>query len=328
MSWHWRIQKRYQASDGRPLVNFLIGLLALCLSAPTVVLAQSTSGDGQNPVNLAVQVYLPLVTNVTPTDGVDQQAVDLDANLVDSHSHDDIYWAAQARARNEPVFVAPEMAAAAPPDWYRIGAWSPVTPWPFAFASAANLPDGRILAWGGNNRLDFNGGTSTYAAIWDPISGHFQSVNHPTHSMFCGVPTLLEDGRVLVNGGDGTRKRASTFDPRSEQWQRVEDMKIARWYPGTVALPNGQVFTALGEPGSPYPELWMAGKGWSLLSGASLQTPILDLPGYQKNWLPYLHLAPSGQIFHSGPTQQMNWIDPTGNGAVAPAGLTNAWFPK
>ena len=88
MSWHWRIQKRYQASDGRPLVNFLIGLLALCLSAPTVVLAQSTSGDGQNPVNLAVQVYLPLVTNVTPTDGVDQQAVDLDANLVDSDIFD------------------------------------------------------------------------------------------------------------------------------------------------------------------------------------------------------------------------------------------------
>ncbi len=31
------------------------------------------------------------------------------------------------------------------------GEWSPLTIWPFAFASAANLPDGRILAWGGNN---------------------------------------------------------------------------------------------------------------------------------------------------------------------------------
>ena len=31
------------------------------------------------------------------------------------------------------------------------GQWGPLTTWPFVFASAANLPDGRILTWGGNN---------------------------------------------------------------------------------------------------------------------------------------------------------------------------------
>ena len=166
------MQKRDKASDGRSLVNFLLGLLLLGFSAPTILFAQSAGTDEQSPVAPAIQVYLPLVANTTPTDGVDP-------NASDPNSHDDIYLAALARERNEPVFVAPEMAAAAPPDWHRIGAWSPVMPWPFAFASAANLPDGRILAWGGNNRLDFTGGTSTYAAIWDPATGHFQSVDHP-----------------------------------------------------------------------------------------------------------------------------------------------------
>jgi YVTN family beta-propeller protein len=260
------------------------------------------------------------------------------STLVPAHSHNgpvdedhikhDAEMAAKAKAFG--AFVLPPVlkVAQTPQELALYGQWSAVRTWPFAFASAASLPDGRILAWGGNNPLSFTGGTSTYAAIWNPANNTITSINHNDHSMFCGIPTMLEDGRVFVNGGDGTRERVSVFDWRTNTWSRVQNMNRERWYPGSVALPNGKVFTALGEPGDVYPEIWTPSTGWALLNGANLQAPILNFPGYQNNWLPYFHLAPNGNIFHSGPTQQMNWINPTGSGSVSSAGLFNSWYPK
>ncbi|MBL8206393.1 MAG: NPCBM/NEW2 domain-containing protein [Blastocatellia bacterium] len=233
-----------------------------------------------------------------------------------------------ARAKSYPAFVPPTNTYQLEAGENLSGKWDAKVTWPFVIASAANLPDGRILAWGGNNPTSFSGGSNTYAAIWDPKTNQISSANHSTHSMFCGIPTMLEDGRVFVNGGDGTRERVSAFDFRTNQWTRLENMNRGRWYPGSVALPNGKVFTALGEPGDIYPEIWTPGQGWSLLTGANLQAPILNFPGYQKNWLPYLYLAPSGLIFHNGPTQQMNWINFSGNGSVSNAGIINTWYPK
>jgi large repetitive protein len=215
------------------------------------------------------------------------------------------------------------------------GQWGAVTNWPFAFASAANLPDGRILAWGGNHTTYFDGGAFTYAAVWNPANLQMVNVNHPSHSMFCGTPVMLEDGRVFVAGGDKADafsvKNTSTFNYQTQAWTKIQDMAVGRWYNGAVALPSGQVFSALGEPGSAYPEIWTpgtgAGSGWSYLNGASLQTAVLNYPTQTeaKNWLPHLHLAPNGKVFHSGHTPQMNYIDPTGNGSVTPVGLTNDW---
>ncbi len=243
------------------------------------------------------------------------------------HEIDDYTLAEAARQRNEAPFVAPVEAAATGP-LNVVGRWDAPVTWPFAFASAASLPDGRIIAWGGNNPTSFSGGTTTYGAIWDPAIGQLQSMNRDDHSMFCAIPTMLEDGRVFVNGGDGTRERTSIFDYRTNSWSRSDDMNTGRWYPGSVALPSGQVFTAIGDPGGPYPEIWTPNQGWTLLTGANLQAPILNYSGYQNNWLPYLHLAPNGRIFHSGPTPQMNWLDPSGSGSVTNAGIVNSWYPK
>ena len=264
-----------------------------------------------------------------------------------AHDHGDYAAAEAARQRNEPAFVAPQsqpldsrqlsddssttsapqtLAASGPLD--QIGQWGPIVNWGFAFQGAANLPDGRIIAWGGNNRFSFSGGNSAFAAIWDPTTGQFTNKNHNDHPLFCSIPTMLEDGRVFVNGGDSNTNKVSTFDYRTNQWKRVENMTTGRWYPGSVALPNGKVFTMLGRPGGIYPEVWTEGQGWSLRTGANLNNGVLNFSGYQSTWLPYLHLKPDGEIFHSGPTQQMNTIDPNGNGQIISTGLTNSWYPK
>ena len=247
----------------------------------------------------------------------------------DTHDQDDYAKAEEARKRNEPPFVAPTQitAQAAQASLNVTGRWEAPVTWPFVFATAANLPDGRMIAWGANDANVFSGGTSTYAGVWDPTTGQITSYNHNAHSMFCAIPTMLEDGRVFVNGGDGTRERTSTFDYRANAWTRLQDMHVGRWYNGAVQLPGGRVFTAVGDPGSPYPELWTQEKGWDYLLGASLQTAVLDYPSLTepKNWLPHLNLAPNGQIFHSGHTPQMNYIDVTGNGTVTPVSIRNDW---
>jgi hypothetical protein len=213
------------------------------------------------------------------------------------------------------------------------GEWSQLTIWPFAFASAANLPDGRILAWGGNNPFFFAGSPIiyTYAAIWDPVTNTLTEADHPTHSMFCGIPVMLEDGRVFVNGGirrdPVSTFLTSTFDYRTNNWTQIESMAAGRWYPNTVALPNGQVFTAAGTPGSDYAEIWTEGLGWEYLSGVNILSAILNFPTWTEpsSWLPHLHLAPNGKIFHSGHTPEMHFIDPSDSGSIKTVDISNDW---
>jgi large repetitive protein len=245
------------------------------------------------------------------------------------HASVDAALAAKARAQGS-QFEQPQslVYAVAPEQLSQLGMWGPVVQWPFAFATAASLPDGRILALGGNHQYYFDGGGNTFAAVWNPATGGFTPVDHNDHSMFCGIPNLLEDGRVFVTGGDGTRERVSSFDFRNNQWTRHEDMNEYRWYPGSVFLPSGKVFTMLGDPGGIYPEIWTEGQGWKLLTGANLNTPIINFPGYQNTWLPYIYLAPDGRLFHIGPTQRMNWLTYENNGSVASAGINNTWYPK
>ena len=312
-----------RAHDGHP------GTPELALeptTEPTPDLVVSASPGGENqvymPVIIVMGEYIEPELTETPTP---------DAPAQNAHEVDDYTLAEEARKRNDPPFQAEPKdikAAEAPGDLITLGEWAAPVTWPFVYATAAYLPDGRIVGWGGNNPTSFNGGTSTYAAIWDPATGQFTSKNKSDHSMFCAIPTMLEDGRVLVAGGDGTRERTSIFDFKTSDWTRVENMSTGRWYGGSALLPSGKVFMAAGDPGGRYPEVWTSGSGWSLLTGADIQGPILSQTAYQHTWLPYFHVAPDGRIFHSGPTTVTNWINPTGNGSITPAGINNTWYPK
>jgi YVTN family beta-propeller protein len=302
-------------------------------------LVVADAGDG-NRFDIADWADAKLIRSLTASNATPAStSTSLDSLIIPMHAHgagENLDGHAKfdaemaVKMRGKAAFVAPKSLglAVAPQQLSQLGTWGPVRTWPFAFASAANLPDGRILAWGGNNQYYFNGGTMTYAAYWNPTNDQITSINNNNHSSFCGIPTMMADGKVFLNGGDGTRKRVSIYDYLTNQWIRSDDMNIERWYPGSVMMPNGQVYTALGEPGSVYPEIWTQGSGWTLLTGANLQGPILNFAGYQNNWLPYVHLAPDGRIFHSGPTQRMNWLTTTGNGGVTNANLTNTWYPK
>ena len=119
----------------------------------------------------------------------------------------------------------------------------------------------------------------TYAATWNPATGQFLEFNNSSHDMFCAGIAMLPDGRVIVNGGRNTVVLASIFDYRNNTWTRLQNMNDPRWYNTTVALPDGNVFTASGSGGSGTTERWNSGTGWSRLTGVNWNNVIAE-PGY------------------------------------------------
>ncbi|MEZ4699345.1 MAG: putative Ig domain-containing protein [Rhodothermales bacterium] len=247
------------------------------------------------------------------------------------HAESDGYWAERAQAY--PAFeVDPgALRVAAANELSALGEWGPVLEWPHIPVSVANLPDGRILTWASNQVDAFPVGPEyTFAAAWDPKTGAFQLVPHTSHDMFCAHQVMLEDGRVFVNGGRNTVATTSYFDFETNTWTTVQPMNNGRWYPTTVALASGEVMTAVGSGGGANPEVWNEAGGWRKLTGVDLNGPILNYTGhYEQNWWPLLHVAPDGDVFHSGPTPEMHYINAAGTGSIRPAGVTlDAWYPK
>ncbi|MFK7804158.1 MAG: putative Ig domain-containing protein [Anaerolineae bacterium] len=308
-------------------LDFSLGALLMVIAISAIIMSGSKAfaQDALPSEKTPEKTFLPLIHQQSDNNGGKTEA---STPAEGDHSEDDYVLAERARKRNEPRFEVSEDQTRATGPLNQVGEWGPVRTWPFAFASAANLPDGRIAVWGANNLRSFNGGNFTYSSIWDPETDQLLSRNHNDHSMFCAIPTILEDGRVFANGGDGNSPKTSIFDYRTNQWNRTDNQNTGRWYPGSLVLPGDKVFTMLGRPGGPYPEVWEEGAGWSLLTGANLNNGVLNFSGYQSTWLPYLHLMPDGNVFHSGPTAQMNIINPAGNGSISSAGLSNTWYPK
>ncbi len=210
----------------------------------------------------------------------------------------------------------------------QIGQWSNVIPWPHGAILAASLPNGKIITWAGGGRVQ------TAYAIWNPTTNeHEINSAHQGHDMFCAHLVTLEDGRVLVNGGNDITlgiANTSIFDYRNNQWSDSDRMQRARWYPTSVAMPNGDVFTMAGNGGGSYPEMWTDGEGWQLKGGINIDEPILNYDQhYDRAWWPLLTLAPNGKIFHAGPTPEMHWVDTEGAGSMVKSNNSvTGYYPK
>ena len=231
-------------------------------------------------------------------------------------------------------------AAAGPEDPWEGGQWGPVISFDLIPVSAANLPDGRIVFFSGSERLTWPTTEQTYSAIFDPQSESVVDVFHPGHNMFCAHLAMLADGRVFVNGGRNQQNSpwTSLFDYRTDTWTQIENMASGgRWYPTTVALPNGDVFTAIGTAtNQTNPDVWNESTGWEIKNGINFQdmvtSPYSGSHG-EAAWWPLLHVAPNGKIFHSGPTPRWHYIDPeggvSGNGDYEQTGgLFSDWYSK
>jgi hypothetical protein len=219
------------------------------------------------------------------------------------------------------------------------GQWSDVIPWPHIAVSAANLPDGRVLTWSGSDRTVWPTAEKTYSATFNPQTNRFVELLQQGHNMFCSHLAMTDEGKVLVNGGrNGSNSPwTSLFDFRNNQWTAAQNMATGgRWYPTTLALPSGEVMTAMGSASNVNnPEKWSAAQGWQVLNGiefSKMRKTHQGLAGPNR-WWPTLSVAPSGEVFHFWSPQENFLLNTQSTGSyrkanarVDNAGTDNAPF--
>ena len=216
------------------------------------------------------------------------------------------------------------MAIAAP----AASVWSPLIGLSLVPASAANLPNGKVLLWAANDRFGFGGSGQTYTSNFDPLTQTATEalVTQTGHDMFCSGTSNLPDGTLLINGGEDSAK-TSLFNPATGAWTPGAAMNIARGYQGNTVLQDGSVLTLGGSwsggQGNKNGEVWTAAAGWRRLSG--VLSGVVEAPDpagvYRGDNHLWLFAAPNGQVLHAGPSANMNWISTQGNGATTSAGL-------
>jgi hypothetical protein len=117
-----------------------------------------------------------------------------------------------------------------------------------AATHAALLPTNKIFIFGGSS-LDpdqFPHPTLPRAEILDMNTSPWQTYplncDSVNGDLWCGRHTFLPDGKLLLFVGTnyfpkspdpfyGGLKEAYLFDPFTEAWERLPDLKVGRWYP-------------------------------------------------------------------------------------------------
>jgi galactose oxidase len=210
------------------------------------------------------------------------------------------------------------------------GKWSAAIPLSLVPVAAANLPNDKLLLWSSDSRLDFDIDVSghTYTSIFDPVtkSASERRVFQTGHNMFCPGTANLANGHILVNGGiDSTL--TSIYNPEEDTWSVGQRMNIGRGYQGDTVLTNGEVFTLGGSwsggEGGKDGEVWDVTSGWRRTPGI-IASAILtnDARGiYHSDNHPWLFTVGQNQVFHAGPSKQMNWFNTNGDGSILFAGF-------
>ncbi|HEX9762157.1 MAG TPA: kelch repeat-containing protein, partial [Acidimicrobiia bacterium] len=114
---------------------------------------------------------------------------------------------------------------------------------------AVLLDDGRVLVVGLSLSDNAVGIGPSNAALYDPASGSFQSIDWPEGKGSAAVG--LADGRVLVVGGQTRRDRitAALFDPRLDRFTATGLPNVSWGFPVTATLlDDGRVLVVGAEP--------------------------------------------------------------------------------
>jgi hypothetical protein len=210
-----------------------------------------------------------------------------------------------------------EMAAAAVDDPALIGSWASEAP----FTGDQNMnhvvcsPTGKCLfVVGKGNKF------SSY--VYNPTTKTKVLVKTP-EDLWCGGHVLLPDGRALVVGGNlgsnpwrGTRT-VYAFNFVTEQYDKLPDMAVGRWYPSVITMSDGRQLIAAGYD--------VTGASTSVVevfdpttNVTSRLTPTRKLPLYPR----IFQTSRPGEIFYAGPAGPGFWNPVTGafKAVAKPAG--------
>ena len=184
----------------------------------------------------------------------------------------------------------------------------------------ALMHTGKVLVVSGSGNVATE--RNYQGAVWDPQTDTL--VTQPLlWDMFCNGMVVLPDGRPFVVGGNlqydpfHGHLKTSAFDPVTETFTDLQNMKHGRWYPTPTVLGDGSVmtFSGLSETGSTNSavEIYTPGSGWSAEYPAGWIPPLY----------PRMHLLPNGKVFYSGSGTGSRLFDPTAKTWSAVIATTN-----
>ncbi|KAF5024815.1 hypothetical protein F66182_3054 [Fusarium sp. NRRL 66182] len=152
-----------------------------------------------------------------------------------------------------------------------------------------------------------------------------REVANTHHDMFCPGMSQLGDGRILIQGGSDA-EAVSLYNPKTDEFTRGPDMKMARGYQTSTILSDGRVFTI----GGAYSGLRQGKNGevydpkankWTMLPGADVK-PMLtkDHEGiWREDNHAWLFGWMDGSVFQAGPSMDQHWYSTKRRGSVAKA---------
>ena len=201
------------------------------------------------------------------------------------------------------------------------GKWEPPFEWPNVAVHLHMLPTGNVLFYSRRELGENLDPRDCVPRVWNPTTGLFTRTPSPGFNLFCSGHTFLADGRLFVMGGHITdnhgEPRATIYDATDNTWTEIDRMPrdpnipgkgAGRWYPTAVTLPNGDVLVSSGsnENGirNVHQLVWSVTSGWRTIVSHN------DIPLY-----PRMHVAPTGQVFLSGPLKLTQMLDTNGGGS-------------
>jgi Galactose oxidase-like, Early set domain/Fibronectin type III domain/Glyoxal oxidase N-terminus len=186
------------------------------------------------------------------------------------------------------------------------GQWSTPMNWPMVAVHSVLLDTGKVLQWDGWQQPE-------PTQVWDPSTQTFTTQTAPD-SIFCSGMAELPDGRVLVVGGYGGLSTGnigiadtSIFDPTTSTWTRVANMHSPRWYPDLTELPDGTYVAISGNTTdashwADTPEVYNPSTNtWTVLSK-------VDTSQVHEEEYPFSYLAPNGDVFTIGPSEDVSFF--------------------
>ena len=195
-----------------------------------------------------------------------------------------------------------------------------------SYQTLTPLIDGTVLEVGGVTGADFVVPTENLALgsanLHDPANNQSTRLGSGAHAGADAAAAVLADGRVLVTGGNTSRRLpaatvgADIFDPATGDWQAAPSMASGRIGHRATTLPNGKVLVTGGVNGA------------GMLGTAELYDPAANTwtqAGAMQS-LRYRHTASrlaDGSVLVAGGTDSL-CLPPCNSRIYAPA--TNSWI--
>jgi N-acetylneuraminic acid mutarotase len=119
--------------------------------------------------------------------------------------------------------------------------------------STVLLNNGQVLAIGGTT-VDFNGVTVASTELYDPAAGAWTATGSMLQGRERHTATVLQNGQVLVAGGDyydgvnaGFLTECELYDPTAGTWSVTASMSTPRYGARAALLRDGRVLEAGGD---------------------------------------------------------------------------------